>query len=169
MEDRAPYTQFVESNLMKATDSDTTNYNVIRVDSLAILEHFELVALAFDPHNSGNLPHELAEVLGEKRVVKFDQRFGSMAAPVKEIERLYMEGKLKHGNNQALNWMANNTAYRTNEFGERRYDKEKSSEKIDGMVALAMAVGAWLNYEIQEAQESVYDRENRSIEIIQCR
>lgn len=163
-EDKAPYDQWVRQKLMKPTGGDTTDYNVITVDVLAILEHFQLQALAYDPHNSGNVPHDLADVLGEDKVIKFYQGFGNMAAPVKEVERLYLEGNLKHGNNSALNWMANNAAYRVNEYEDKRFDREKSSEKIDGVVALTMGVGAWLNYK-EQARAIVYDRENRGIEI----
>lgn len=164
-EDRAPYDRWVAKNLLKTTDGDTTNYEVIEADILAILEHFDLITLAYDPHNSGNLPHKLADVLGADKVVKFYQGFGNMAAPVKELERLYLEENLKHGNNPVLNWMANNAAWRVNEYNDKRFDREKSSEKIDGMVALAMGIGAWLNHTGGDETESIYDRENRSIEI----
>ncbi len=150
---------------MRTTDGDTINHNVIRVDILKILEYFELKALAYDPHNSGNLPHELADILGEEKVVKFYQGFGSMAAPCKELERLYLDGKLKHGNNPALNWMANNCAWRVNEYGDKRFDREKSSEKIDGMVALSMGIGAWLKHKKENPSESVYDREDRGLTV----
>ncbi|MGH8648984.1 MAG: terminase TerL endonuclease subunit, partial [Burkholderiales bacterium] len=164
-EDRAPYDRWVALNLMKATDGDTTNLDTVAVDILSILEHFDFQALAYDPHNSGNLPHKLADVLGTERVVKFYQGFGNMAAPCKEIERLYLAGHLKLGNNPALNWMANNAAWRVNEYNDKRFDREKSSEKIDGVVALAMAIGAWLNQQAKDTSESVYDREDRSIEV----
>ena len=164
-EDRAPYDRWIANNLMRATDGDTTNYDTVERDILSVLEFFELGALAYDPHNSGNLPHRLADVLGETKVVKFYQGFGNMAAPCKELERLYLEGNLKHGNNEALNWMANNAAWRVNEYNDKRFDREKSSEKIDGMVAVAMAIGAWLNHKEDRSELSVYDREGRSIEV----
>jgi phage terminase large subunit-like protein len=164
-EDRAPYDQWVNKNLMRATDGDTINHNAIRVDILKILESFELVALAYDPHNSGNLPHDLADVLGEEKVVKFYQGFSSMAAPCKELERLYLDGKLKHGNNPALNWMANNAAWRVNEYGDKRFDREKASEKIDGVVALTMGIGAWLKNKKENPAESIYELENRGLTV----
>jgi phage terminase large subunit-like protein len=150
---------------MRATDGDTINHNAIRVDILKILESFELVALAYDPHNSGNLPHDLADVLGEEKVVKFYQGFSSMAAPCKELERLYLDGKLKHGNNPALNWMANNAAWRVNEYSDKRFDREKASEKIDGVVALTMGIGAWLKNKKENPAESIYELENRGLTV----
>jgi phage terminase large subunit-like protein len=165
-EDKAPYDRWVSRNLMRATAGDTISHNAIFVDILKILESFDLVALAYDPHNSGDLPHQLSDVFGEERVVTFYQGFGNMAAPCKEIERRYLEGNLKHGNNIALNWMASNAAWRINEYGDKRFDKEKAAEKIDGMVALAMAVGEWLRRKSDEdSEESVYDRENRGLTV----
>ncbi len=164
-EDRAPYDHWVSKNLMKATAGDTISHSAILVDILKILEHFEIRMLGYDPHNSGDLPHQLSDVLGEDKVLTFYQGFGNMAAPCKEIERLYLEGSLKHGNNPALNWMANNAAWRINEYGDKRFDREKASEKIDGMVALAMAIGTWLRYKDEKDEESVYEREDRGITI----
>lgn len=163
-EDRTYYDRWVAANLIKATPGDTADHRIIKKDILLILSFFDLMQLAYDDHNSGNLPHELSEELGGEKIVKFYQGFSNMAAPVKEIERLYLERKLKHGNNPVLNWMASNAAWRVNEYNDRRFDREKSSEKIDGMVALAMAVGSWLRYE-SESTESVYDREGRGLVI----
>lgn len=163
--DKVPYDRWVDQNLIKVTSGDTTDYEIIKADVLQILEHFRLRVLAYDPYNAGSLPHQLVEDLGEERVVKFGQHFNWMAAPCNEIERLYLAGLLKHGNNPVLNWMAQNAAWGIKEPGVRRFDREESSDKIDGMVATAMAVGAWLRTGNEESNESVYDRENRSIEI----
>lgn len=164
-DDRVPYDHWVKANLIKATPGDTADHRVIKADILKIAQFFDLQMLAFDPHNAGNLPHELADELGEDRLTTFYQGHGNMAAPVKEIERLYLDEKLKHGNNPVLNWMANNAAFRVNEYNEKRFDKLKSTEKIDGMVALAMAIGAWLKSQIEE-KKSVYEREGRGLTVI---
>jgi phage terminase large subunit-like protein len=88
-----------------------------------------------------------------------------MAAPCKELERLYLDGKLKHGNNPALNWMANNAAWRVNEYSDKRFDREKASEKIDGVVALTMGIGAWLKNKKEDPAESIYELENRGLTV----
>jgi len=62
-----------------------------------------------------------------------------MAAPTKRLEELVLLGQLDHGSNPVLEWMARNVTVKRDPAGNMKMDKEKSGEKIDGMVALAMA------------------------------
>jgi phage terminase large subunit-like protein len=53
---------------------------------------------------------------------------------------LILSHRLAHGNNPVLNWMADNLVAREDPAGNIKPDKERSIEKIDGMVALIMAL-----------------------------
>jgi phage terminase large subunit-like protein len=64
-----------------------------------------------------------------------------MTAPTKELERLVLERRLRHGGHPVLRWMASNVAVKQDPAGNLKIDKAKSTERVDGMVALAMAVG----------------------------
>jgi phage terminase large subunit-like protein len=64
-----------------------------------------------------------------------------MNEPTKLMLRLLADGKLRHGGNPVLRWMASNLAGRIDPAGNIKPDKEKSADKIDGMVALIMALG----------------------------
>ena len=66
--------------------------------------------------------------------------FSSMSPPSKELMRLTLSGKIAHGGNPVLRWMADNICVRTDPAGNIKPDKEKSSEKIDGIVAMIMAL-----------------------------
>lgn len=68
------------------------------------------------------------------------QGFASMSAPSKEFERLVLEGKYRHGGNPVMRWMIDNVVVRQDPAGNIKPDKEKSSEKIDGVVAAVMAL-----------------------------
>lgn len=178
--DRVPYDRWIRHNLIKTTPGDTADHRVIRDDIVQIAEFFDIVQLAYDPHNSGNLPHELDDELGPyermnpetnkvelvPRVVKTYQGAKSMAGPVKELERVYLEARLKHGNNAVTNWMAGNVAVKTNQYDEKTIDRLRSTEKVDGMVALAMALGAFMRFGNVPEGESVYDREDRGLHVI---
>jgi len=78
-----------------------------------------------------------------------------MTAPTKEIERLYLERKLGHGGNPVMRWMASNVAVKQDAAGNLKIDKEKSSERVDGMTAFAMAIGRAMVQETEPA--SVYE------------
>jgi phage terminase large subunit-like protein len=75
------------------------------------------------------------------RVIAIGQGFQSMSAPTRELEKLLLAGKIRHGGNPVARWMAANVAVRQDPAGNLKPDKKKSSEKIDGIVALIMAIG----------------------------
>jgi phage terminase large subunit-like protein len=63
-----------------------------------------------------------------------------MSPATKELMKLTLEGKLAHGGHEALRWMIDNIYIRTDPAGNIKPDKEKSTERIDGAVALIMAL-----------------------------
>ena len=73
-------------------------------------------------------------------VVPFGQGFKDMSPPTKELMKLTLEKKIAHG----MRWMADNIFIRTDPAGNIKTDKEQStgipSEKIDGVIALIMAL-----------------------------
>ena len=89
------------------------------------------------------------------KFVEFRQTIGNFAAPTKELEKLLLARKIRHGGEQVLRWMAGNVTVRENDNGDLRPDKGKSSDKIDGIVSLIMALGLATNH--QSAGPSVYE------------
>jgi phage terminase large subunit-like protein len=73
-------------------------------------------------------------------MVKVGQGFGDMAAPTKRLLELVMTGQLAHGGNPVLRWMASNVVAAMDPAGNIKPDKARSREKIDGIVALIMAI-----------------------------
>jgi phage terminase large subunit-like protein len=64
-----------------------------------------------------------------------------MAGAVDALEVAIMERKLVHANVPILNWSVGNAVAVTDPAGNRKIDKEKSRFRVDGCVALAMAMG----------------------------
>lgn len=88
---------------------------------------------------------------------QFIQGTKSFNPPMREIERLYLSEKLDHAADPVLTWNASNVVARRDENDNLAPDKKKSFEKIDGFVALAMALGIMLRDNMEEsAGESVY-------------
>ena len=65
-----------------------------------------------------------------------------MSPALEALEGLALNGKLRHGNNPILTWNAGNCVVVSDPAGNRKLDKSKATGRIDGMVALAMAVSA---------------------------
>ena len=74
-------------------------------------------------------------------MVKFRQGFASMNEPMKQLMSMVLARDLSHGANPALRWMADNVTATGDPAGNIKPDKGRSTEKIDGIVALIMAVG----------------------------
>ena len=150
--DRVPYDQWVKDGVISTTEGNVTDYDVLRRDINALGKRYNIREIAFDRWNATQLTTQLQ---GDGfTMVPFGQGFVSMAAPTKELEKLLLSNRLAHGGNPVARWMASNVAVRTDPAGNLKPDKEKSSEKIDGIVALVMALGRAI---VQPApEESVY-------------
>ncbi|MGZ2399050.1 terminase TerL endonuclease subunit [uncultured Rothia sp.] len=70
---------------------------------------------------------------------------------------LVMEGKLAHEGHPVLQWMMDNMFVRTDSAGNIKPDKEKFTEKIDGVVATIMGLDRAIRCGSGPATESVYD------------
>ena len=77
------------------------------------------------------------------------------------MEKLILAKEILHNNNPAMNWMLSNVALQEDAAGNIKPAKNKSKEKIDGIVALVMALGEMMH---TEDDNSVY--ENRDILIL---
>ena len=64
-----------------------------------------------------------------------------MSPPTKEVETMVRAGTLAHGGNPVLAWNVSNVSIRTDPAENKKPDKEKSIERIDGAVGLIMAIG----------------------------
>ncbi len=90
-------------------------------------------------------------------VVPFGQGYKDMSPPTKELMKLVLEGKLAHSGHPVLRWCVDNIFVRTDPAGNIKPDKEKSTERIDGAVALIMALDRAIRNQGSGADGSVYD------------
>lgn len=138
--DRVPYDAWVRQGHIVATTGHVIDYDFIMSQVDEYMQVYDLREIAFDRWGATKIASDLIELGGEEFMVQFGQGFASMSPPAKELEKLILSHKLAHGNNPVLNWMADNLVVRQDPAGNIKPDKEKSIEKIDGMVALVMAL-----------------------------
>jgi phage terminase large subunit-like protein len=158
--DRVPYPVWVRQGFIKATPGNVIDYDFILAEIDELAQAYDIVEIAFDRWGATKIQTDLMEKGGEDWLVQFGQGYVSMNPPMKDLERLILEHKLAHGNNPVLTWMANNLVVRQDPAGNIKPDKEKSIEKIDGMVALVMGLDRATRHE--GPKKSVY--ESRGLE-----
>jgi phage terminase large subunit-like protein len=111
---------------------------VIRNEILDLSEQFQIIDIAYDPWNGEALRQDL-EADGLE-MIEFHQNMKNFNEPLKELLALISERKLRHGGHPVLRWMASNLATKEDGSGNIRPDKKESGDKIDGIVALIMAL-----------------------------
>lgn len=143
--DKVPYDVWVKQGYITTTPGNIIDYDFILDQIEKDMADYEIRELAFDRWGSQKITTDLQnigfEVEGKKNLIQFGQGFGSMSAPTKELEKMVLAKEIAHGGNPVLSWMMSNIAIRTDPAGNKKPDKEKSTEKIDGIVALIMAIG----------------------------
>lgn len=135
------------------TEGKSVDYGKVREQVIADHRMYKLKKLAVDRWNSTQLVGELLAV--KVPVVAFGQGFKDMAAPTKEIERLVVEAEMRHEGNPVMSWMVRNLAVQEDAAGNVKPHKGLSKDKIDGVVALAMAIGIAMAEPVKT--KSVYD------------
>ena len=137
-DDRVPYDYWVKAGWVMSTPGNVIDYEWIFADIDDDAKNYDLVEVAFDRWGAARV----VNVLQEKglTMVEFGQGYASMSPPMRELERLIRSHRIEHGNNPVLKWMADNLVATEDPAGNIKPDKAKSTERIDGMVALIMAL-----------------------------
>jgi len=137
--DRVPYATWARQGLIEMTPGNVVDYEVIRTRINELGKVYRIQEIAIDPWNATHLATQLSGDGFE--LVSFGQGFKDMTAPTKELEKLVISGKLRHGGHPVLRWMASNVAVETDAAGNLKPSKKKSTERIDGITAAIMALG----------------------------
>lgn len=140
---RQPYDVWAREGFLTATDGNVIDYDVIKEQVLADHERYQVREITFDPWNATQFSNDLQKAgIAPEKLVKFAQTIAMFAEPTKRLlEVLLPNHKLAHLGNPVLAWMASNLLVKEDNNGNKRPVKGKGRGKIDGIVALIMALG----------------------------
>ena len=159
-QDRVPYLTWQRQGFIEFTPGDVVDYEFIRAKVNELAGVYEFDEIAADPWNAQQLLTQLID--DGHTVVEIRQGFKTMSPAMKEFEGLILDRKIAHGGNPILRWMFSNLAVKTDAAGNIKPDKEKSTQRIDGIAALLNALSRWTVK--QEDRPSVY--EDRGLRIL---
>lgn len=167
--DRVPYRGWAAEGHLEAPAGRSVDYGYIAERLAELAAEYEVVGIAYDRWRIEILLKELraigleawidgkdTEIAGGVRLVPFGQGFRDMGPAVDALEKSVLERRLQHGGNPILTWCISNAQAVSDPAGNRKLDKSKSRFRIDGAVALAMALG-FKAREAPEPQGSVYE------------
>jgi phage terminase large subunit-like protein len=159
--DRVPYDLWVRQGLVQATPGNVIDYGAIRQTLRDVGAEFRIRELGFDRWGATQLAQELGD--DGLPVVAMGQGFATLSPPTKELLNLVLAGRLRHGGHPVLRWNADNLVVRTDPAGNLKPDKQKSTEKIDGMLGLVMALDRAIR---RERRASRWEREGEALLVV---
>ena len=144
-ESRAPYDVWADEGYLSTTPGPAIQYEYIARHLRHVFDAYDIDSIAFDRYNMRHLRPWLERAgfsdAEMDRFAEFGQGFASMSPALRELEARLLARKIRHGNHPVLTMCAANASVLRDAAGNRKLDKAKSRGRIDGMVALAMAVG----------------------------
>jgi phage terminase large subunit-like protein len=153
-QDRVPYDLWVKQGFLEAVPGKTINYKYIAQKVAELHWLYGIDELRFDRWRIDDFQRELDDIGCESHIydkeepvnkdslclVPHGQGYKDMNPAIEAIEDVFIEGKARHNNNPILTMCVANTVVEQDPAKNRKFAKNKSTGRIDGTVALAMAV-----------------------------
>ena len=139
--EKTPWDRWRDDGYLTTIDGPVIQPAVVAQTVAEIAETYDLQLLAYDRWRINDFTRELDNIGAQIPMQPFGQGFRDMSPAVDKLERLVAERKLCHGGNPILNMCAAGAVVQSDPAGNRKLHKSKSYSKIDGLVALAMALG----------------------------
>jgi phage terminase large subunit-like protein len=162
--DRLPYERWRDEGAIMATPGNVIDYAFIREQIYRDAEMFRIAhvgnhdrkphegGIAYDPWNATETAVKLIEE--GMPMAKWRQGYASMSAPSKELERLVISNAFHHGGHPVLKRHAEVVATEEDAAGNIKPAKNKSTERIDGIVALVMGLGLAMSCYVEPAPKA---------------
>ncbi|MBN4074750.1 MAG: terminase [Alkaliphilus sp.] len=136
--DRVNYRLWQKKGFLEVTPGDVIDYRAILHKIHELSKIYQIKEIAYDRWNASQLVVELQSDGAE--MVGTGMGFASMSAPTKQLEELVLSKRIRHGSNPVLSWCIANVILEQDAAGNCKPSKAKSTQRIDGAVALILAL-----------------------------
>ena len=147
--DRAPYDVWARQGYLHTTPGSTVDYEYVAADIAAILGGLNVQAVAYDRWRIDLLRKEFEKIGFDTNLVDHGQGYKDMSPALDALEAELLNSRMAHGGHPVLTMCAANAVVSKDPAGNRKLVKDKTTGRIDGLVALAMAFGAANTAEVE--------------------
>ena len=137
-EDRVEYNVWIKEGFIFTTPGSSIDYDFIKATIADMASKFHIMELGYDSWNAQQMANELAAA--GMKMVEVRQGFKTMSDPMKRLLALVLDKKFEHYGDPVLTWEAGNVQAISDPRDNIAPDKKRSREKIDGIVAVIMAM-----------------------------
>lgn len=163
-EDGVPYRYWNDAGILKATPGNTIDYDEIKNSIRSTNNKYNVINHEFDSWNASNMVNDLMAE-GFENLSYFSQAIGVISHPTKQFEIMVYKGQIKHNGNPILEWMLSGCVIIKDPNENIKVHKGRSHagvKRIDGIVAIIMALGGSLSVE-KEDNNSQYNNPETEI------
>jgi len=136
---RAAYESWVNSGNLIITDGEEIDFDFIREELKDLASVYQVREIAYDPWRAVQLAHQLMK--DGASIVEYKNTVQNMSTPMREMEAAITGGRFTHSNDPLLTWMASNVVAKADAKENIYPRKERVENKIDGIIAILMALG----------------------------
>jgi phage terminase large subunit-like protein len=138
---------------LTTTAGDVLDFEAVEDDLIEDSRRFQVREIAYDPWQATQLAQRLQQQGAS--VIEYRNTVANFSAPMKEVDALVRSGRLHHDGDPVLGWMVSNVICHVDAKDNIYPRKERHENKIDGLVALIMALGRVMTAE-PEAELQVF-------------
>lgn len=156
------YQGWARSGRLEVTEGDVTDFGVIEDELLELAGQFDIVEVPYDPFQATQFSTRMiAEGLP---LVEIGATVKNFSEPMKHFEALVLSGRFHFDGDPVLTWMVSNVVAHTDKKDNIYPNKENEHNKIDGVVAVIMAINRYLaNDGIPQAKPSSYEKHGLAV------
>jgi phage terminase large subunit-like protein len=136
-----PYSQWEKDGFIELTPGDYIDDTYISHRIVEICKQYKCEYVNIDPFRAATIVNTLSNE--GMRVFDYAQGFKQMNDITETLEKLVLSGDFRHGDNPVLRWQMSNLTVERNSYGHIRPSKKNADSKIDGCVAVLMAMAPW--------------------------
>ncbi len=133
------YRGWVEEGWITQSGGAMTDLSRIEEDIREDLSRYDVKGIAFDPWNALQLATSLSA--DGAPMIEYRNTVQNFSDPMKSLEALTQDKRISHDGNPVLRWMMSNVVAKLDAKDNIFPRKERYENKIDGVVALIMALG----------------------------
>ena len=148
------YEGWMNTGVITATPGNIIDYQYIEDDIKDDTAKFNIIEVPYDPFQATQMSTRMMDE--GINMVEMRPTVLNFSEPMKELEALVLTGRFHHDGDPCMAWMISNVVAHTDVKDNIYPRKERAENKIDGPVALIMALGRAIKGEIQS--ESVYEK-----------
>ena len=153
-EDRVDYRRWLEEGWVQSCPGKVLDESWYLEQLMQAMRPYEIEAIAYDPWGMWDLKTRFG--IYEPALMEYRQDIRYMSVPTKRLESELLKHELRLGANPVIRWMLRNVVVYIDPNANVKLDKARSRNKIDGVVALVDAIGAWLNQTNGERPQELY-------------